>query len=491
MSGTQSDSAVGDLRVAVIGAGMSGILCGVKLPEAGIDDVVIYEKADRVGGTWRENTYPGLSCDIPSHLYSYSFELNPEWSRTFAPGPEIQDYFERVTKEYDVDRLIRFGEEVTTAEHRDGRWHLTTSTGRTDTVDVVIAATGVLHKPRMPDIEGLDTFEGASFHSARWDHDAVLDAKRVGVIGTGSTAAQITSAVVGRVESFHLFQRTAQWIFQLPNPEYSDQEKTHFRDHPDDLAALHDSLSAGITENISGAVIDAESPQMHAIEEGCRLNLEMNVHDPELRELLRPDYRAACKRLIISPDFYDAIQHPNANLVTAGIERIEPAGVRTTDGVLHELDVLVLATGFHTDAFMRPMEITGTDGVRLDDVWAQRPMAYMSMAIPGFPNLFMLNGPNAPVGNFSLIQVSELQLGYVMKLLDRIRTGECTQLTPTAQALATFDEERTEAAKGTIWYTGCRSWYLDDRGIPAGWPWSWERFSDEMEHPDLGAYELA
>jgi cation diffusion facilitator CzcD-associated flavoprotein CzcO len=477
-----------DLRCAVIGAGMAGILAAIELDGAGLDDYVVFEKADRVGGTWRENRYPGLSCDVPSHLYSYSFAPNPAWSRRFSPGPEIQRYFERVAGEHDIDEHVRLGDAVTRCVFSDGTWHVTTAGGYEEAFDVVIAATGVLHQPRYPDIDGLDTFRGAVFHSARWPDDLVLDGARVGIVGTGSTAVQMVSAIVDRVATLSLFQRTAQWIMPQENPAYTDEELAAFRAAPDELAGLRQRLS-DMFDLFANAVVDAQSPEVKMIEEACLANLEHNVHDPELRERLRPTYRAACKRLIISPDFYDAIQRPNAELVTDAIERVEPAGVRTQDGRLHELDVLVLATGFHADAFMRPMEIVGRDGITLDEAWTPRPEAYYSVSIPGFPNFFMLNGPNGPVGNFSLIEVAEIQFRYVMQLVERIRNGECREICATGPALAAFEQARVQAAQNTVWVTGCRSWYLDDRGIPAVWPWPFPRFRTEMRTPDPDAFE--
>jgi cation diffusion facilitator CzcD-associated flavoprotein CzcO len=477
------------MRLAVIGAGMAGILSAIKLDEAGLTDFTVYEKADRLGGTWRENTYPGLACDVPSHLYSYSFALTPEWSHRFSPGAEIYAYFEKVAHDHDVIRYMRFGDEVTDCTYDDGRWRLRTASGHTDEVDVVIAATGVLHHPRYPDIEGMDTFAGAMFHSARWDHDVAIDRARVGIIGTGSTAVQIVSEITSRVAHLTLFQRTAQWIMPQENPPYTDEEQASFRDHPEHLTTLHANLAEafGIFAN---AVVDSHSAEIKMIEDACRANLEDNVRDPELREALRPTYRAACKRLIISPNFYDAIQQPNAELVTEHIERIEPAGVRTRDGRLHELDVLVLATGFKANAFMRPMRITGRAGLTLEQAWTPRPEAYLSISIPGFPNFFMLNGPNGPVGNFSLIEVAELQFGYIMQLIDQIRSGACGEISATRDATDALEAERTEAAQNTVWVTGCRSWYLDDRGIPAVWPWSFERFRTEMREPELASFEL-
>ncbi len=478
------------VRVVIVGAGMSGILSAIKLREAGYDDFAIYEKADRLGGTWRENTYPGIACDVPSLLYSYSFEPNPEWSHQYSPGGEIQRYFEGVARKYGVEKSIVFGEEITRCTWRDERWQLETRRGKRDQADVVIAASGVLHVPNYPDIAGLETFAGACFHSARWDHEVPLDDRRVGVIGTGSTAVQITSALADRVARFELFQRTAQWVLQVPNPAYTEAERLQFQRDPGQLRQAHTNLAAIFEQTFSNALVDASSPGMAMIEEQCRQNLENNVVDPVLRERLRPNYRAACKRLVMSPDFYETLQKPNVELVTSGIERIEPEGVRTKDGKLHALDVLVLATGFKPDRFMRPTQITGRDGVKLDDVWSKRPTAYLSIGVPGFPNLFMLNGPNGPVGNFSLIEVAELQFKYILQLLAEIRDGRCREISPTQAASDALEAARTEAAKNTIWTTGCKSWYLDDRGVPASWPWGFDRFREEMAKPRLEAYEL-
>jgi cation diffusion facilitator CzcD-associated flavoprotein CzcO len=468
---------------------MSGILSAVVLDQAGLTDVTVYEKADRVGGTWRDNTYPGLSCDVPSHLYSYSFALTPEWTRHYAPGPEIRAYLERVAEDRGVLPRVRFGDAVTRCRFADGQWTVGTASGHHDRFDVVIAATGVLHHPHYPEIDGLDTFGGTMFHSARWDHGAALDGARVGIIGTGSTAVQIVSGIVDRVGHLSLFQRTAQWVMPLPNPAYSDDERAALRNDPDTLARTRQELS-DLYDLFSNAVVDSDSQEIKMIERACRANLEDHVADPVLRERLRPTYRAACKRLIISPNFYQAIQSPNAQLVTEGIERIEPGGVRTEDGVLHELDVLVLATGFKADAFMRPMEIVGRNGTTLEEAWRPRPEAYLSVSVPEFPNFFLLNGPNGPIGNFSLIEVAELQLRYIMQLVERLRSGEFREISATHRAMTAFQRDRDRAATKTVWVTGCQSWYLDDRGLPTGWPWSFLRFREVMSAPDPHAYQL-
>lgn len=478
------------MRFIVIGAGMAGVLSGIRLRQAGYDDWIIYEKGDSVGGTWRENTYPGLSCDVPSHIYSYAFEPNPDWSQRFAPGREIRGYFEEVARKYGILPRIRFNEEVERLEFSQGRWHLTLKGGQRDEADVVIAATGVLHHPMIPEIKGLDAFEGACFHSARWDHSVATEGKRVGVIGTGSTAIQITSALVPNVEKFSLFQRTPQWIAPQQNAAYTDDEKASFRNDRTAFRKMADELTRNFHETFSNGVVDAKSEQMKNLDAICRENLEKSVKDPVLREKLRPNHRAACKRLIMSGDFYDAIQHPNAELVTEEIERIEAKGVRTKDGRLHELDVLVLATGFRVDRFLRPMKVRGRDGVDLEDVWKDRPNAYLSISIPDFPNLFMLNGPNGPVGNFSLITIADMQVGYILQLVEELRAGRGREISASGSAMETFSQEFDAAARNTIWATGCRSWYLDSRGVPAVWPFTYQRFTEEMAKPRIENYEI-
>lgn len=477
------------LRCAVIGAGMAGILAAIKLREDDVGDVVIFEKRETYGGTWRENHYPGVACDVPSHLYSYSFAPNPEWSHRFSPGPEIKAYFARVAREHGLDSLTRFGEEVESCRWEDGRWHLQTQSGDAGYFDIIVAATGVLHHPNIPALPGLDSFQGRWFHSARWDHDVPLDGRKIGVIGTGSTAIQITGALVKRAESYTLFQRTPQWIMPQANTAYTDEQREKFRNDPAKMLQKREEYSKIFTDGFANSLTDSDSPEMHMLEDMCREHLEGAVTDEVLREQLRPDYRAGCKRLVISGDFYQAIQQPNASLVTANIESIEPAGVRTADGVLHELDVLVLATGFRVDRFVRPIRVVGSDGTDLDDVWAKHPTAYLSVSVPGLPNFFMLNGPNGPVGNFSLIDVAEIQMSYVTQLVDEIRRLPSGGLAATRSATDEFERARREAAQTTIWMSGCNSWYLDDEGVPATWPWTFDHFRKTLSSPDMGHYE--
>lgn len=480
-----------ELRFVVIGAGMAGILALIKLREAGYNNVVCYEKGSSVGGTWRENTYPGLHCDTPAHNYAYSFALNPDWSHYLAPGPEIHEYFERVVDEFKVRDLIRLNEEVNRCAYSDGHWHIETKSGIQDQADVVIAATGVLHHPSYPKIDGLESFEGTCFHTARWDHSVPLDGKRIGIIGNGSTGVQLVSALVSRASKVKHFQRTAQWIMPVPNPAYTEEQKAAFRANPQLLQDLkYDENYFRNVKNFTTAVADANSAEIAEIEAICKQNLEQSVHDPVLQEKLRPNYQAACKRLIFSPDYYEAIQRSNAELVTEGIERVEAKGIRTRDGRLHELDVIALATGFHAHKFMRPIKVTGRNGVELDNFWAKRPTAYLAISMPDFPNFFMLNGPTGPVGNFSLTEIAEFEWDYIAQLIEMLSSGRCREISVTREAMADYEEKRIAKAKKTVFGSGCSSWYLDAEGVPSTWPWDHDAFEQAMKQPKLEDYEL-
>ncbi len=477
-------------RIVIIGAGVAGIAAAIRLTEEGYDDIAVYEKADDIGGTWRDNTYPGIACDVPSHLYNYSFALNPNWSHFFSPGAEIHQYLKDVADKFNVGRLIKCGHEVEECRFENGRWSVGMTNGLTDRADILIPATGVLHHPQFPDIAGISDFEGPCFHTAQWDHSIDLSDKRVAIIGTGSTSAQVVSSIVDTAYELTVFQRTAQWIFPQENKIVPEEEQQKLRDDPEGhLARYHKMSDLGI-EVFSDAVIDADAPRLKELTKICSEFLENSISDPELREKLRPDYRVGCKRLVMSNDFYKAVQKPNANVVTEKIDSIEANGIRTADGNLHEIDVLILATGFKVDAFTRPMKVVGRGGVDLDHVWNKRPSAYLSISVPEFPNFFMLNGPNGPVGNINLIQVAEFELEYILQLTDLVRTGQANQISASPAALDRFDQARIDKSKDTIWATGCNSWYLDDRGIPLVWPWSYGRFKEEMKQPKLEDYDL-
>ncbi|MGE4323090.1 MAG: flavin-containing monooxygenase [Sphingobium sp.] len=478
------------LRYAIIGAGMAGLLAAIRLRERGDEDFVIFEKNPDVGGTWYENRYPGLACDVPAHVYTYSFAPNPDWSSSFAPGPEIHAYFRRMAETHGLRGKTRFSCEVRACDFIDGRWRITYDGGFED-ADVVIAATGVLHHPHIPDIPGLADFAGPCFHSARWPEDLDYRGRRVGVIGGGSTSVQIVSALVGSAAHVVQFCRTPQWVLSTPALAYSEEDRAAFVRDPARMEAIrNDPEYLAFTHLFTTAIIDAQSPEMAQIEAIARDSLEQGVADPRLRARLTPDYRAACKRLVMSGTYYDKIQDPGATFENGRIDQIDAGGVTMADGTRHAIDILVLATGFETDRFVRPMRVTGTDGRSLDAVWGRRPTAYLAVAMPGFPNFFFLNGPTGPVGNFSLIDIAERQWTYVDQLIDLLRDGRAASVEPTQTALTHYDEARMEAARGTIWASGCSSWYLDADGVPASWPWSYQRFVEEMAAPRLADFAL-
>ncbi|MCH7909992.1 MAG: NAD(P)/FAD-dependent oxidoreductase, partial [Candidatus Hydrogenedentes bacterium] len=362
-------------RIAVIGAGMSGICAVIKLRKAGYTDLTVYEKADKVGGTWRENTYPGLSCDVPSHWYSFSFELNPNWSHRFSYGPEIQAYMEHVAEKYDVTRVVQFNKRVTELTYEGPTWRLKTDAGDEEIYDLVFSATGVLHQPAYPDIPGLDSFAGAKFHTTRWDHSVELEGKRVGIIGTGSTASQIIGTIAENVGHLFVFQRTPQWMAELPQKKYSELSKKLLKLFPF-AQRLLSFYYYKLTERTFAEATIGNKYMQQKLSEACLKNLEENVPDPELRAKLTPDYQAACKRLIICSDFYPAMCRENVDLVTERIQGIEAGGVRTEDGTLHELDVLVIATGFDVCKFILPTRVIGEYWFHREEFWDGAPRAH-------------------------------------------------------------------------------------------------------------------
>jgi cation diffusion facilitator CzcD-associated flavoprotein CzcO len=474
--------------VAVIGAGMTGILMAIRLREAGISDVTILEKADKVGGTWRENTYPGVACDVPAHMYTYSFRGNPEWEHRYAHGDEIQTYMEQVAAEHGVTDRVRFNESLDECHYRDGKWHLATSKGNSLVVDFVVAATGILHHPAYPDIEGLDSYRGAMFHTARWNHDVSLEGKRVGIIGTGSTATQVISEISKTAGHLTVFQRTPQWIFSVPDKNYTEADKAALRGNQKLMKKLSERYAFLMRHTFTAAVTGGKIA--HALISWLtKRNLRKSVRDPQLRAKLTPNYKVGCKRLVISSTFYEAIQRDNVLLETTAIERVSERGVVTRDGAEHELDVLILATGFHPFNFMRPMNLTGRDGLSIDEAWAKKVQAYRSLCLPGFPNFFLMLGPNTPIGNYSVIAMSEVQSRYVLKLIDHWRRGRLETVEATEEAKVRYNNYLKAGMGKTVWVGGCQSWYLDADGDPAMWPYSWDQWVKELAEPELDDFQ--
>lgn len=475
-------------KVAIVGAGMSGLCMAVKLQDAGIDTYTIFEAADEVGGTWRDNTYPGLHCDVPSRFYSYSFRSNPDWTHLLPPGSEVQSYFSRVATERGIRPHIRFGTEVIAAVYRDNQWWITTAAGE-EPFDILITATGFLRVPRYPDIPGIGSFAGPSFHSARWDHSVTLHDKRIGLIGTGSTGVQITAELGGHVRALKIFQRTAQWVFPFPNPRYSRPTKAVLRRFPR-LSSIGYRFWQFSYENFFARAMAKPGWQRRWVSALCRWNLNLSVRDRELRRRLTPDYQAMCKRIVASGHYYQSVQKPGVHVVDGAIDHIEPRGIVTADGTLHELDLIVFATGFDAHAYVRPMTMVGEAGLDLEEAWADGPHAYRSVAVPGFPNMFMLMGPHSPIANQSLVIVAENQADYAMWWIDRIRDGRIGAAAPTDAATKDYNEEMKAAMPGTIWTTGCNSWYIGKDGLPEVFPWVPGRHRELLADPQVADFDV-
>ncbi len=475
-------------EVAILGAGLSGMCMGIQLKQAGIDSFTILEKTDNVGGTWRDNTYPGVACDVPSHLYSYSFELNPDWSRAFPPGWEIQGYCERTAAKYGLGPHLRFGSEVERVERRDGRWRIQLAGGEELAADVVVSALGGLHKPNVPKLPGLDGFAGVHFHSARWNHEHDLTGRRVAVIGSAASAIQVVPQIAPATERLFLFQRTANWIFPRNDRPYSERARRRFRRVPG-LARLYRWMIYGLLE-MRFPAFKKGSWMSRFVERQCRKHLEEVISDPELRARLTPDYPPGCKRILISDDFFPALERENVELVTSGIERIEPDGIVTADGQKHRVDTIVFATGFQPFNFLSPLEVVGPGGLALSEVWRDGIRAHRTLAIPGFPNFFMLLGPNSGLGHNSVIFMIESQVRYVVQCVRTLTKRRLASLAPRADAAQEFEAGIRQGMQKMIWEGSCKSWYQDPKGrVFALWPGSTIRYWWSMRRPRLDEYE--
>jgi cation diffusion facilitator CzcD-associated flavoprotein CzcO len=479
-------------RVAVIGAGFGGIGTVIKLRERGIRDVVVFERAGDVGGTWRDNTYPGCQCDVPSHLYSFSFAPNPDWSRSFATQPEIQAYLQRVVDDHGVRDHIRFGHEVLDARWLPGdqRWALRTAGGE-HTADILVSAHGGLSAPSVPDLPGLDTFEGTVFHSAAWDHDHDLRGERVAVIGTGASAVQIVPKIQPLVAHLDVFQRTPAWVLpRLDNP-VPDRRRARYRRYPA-LQALT-RLSQYVSREAMVPVLTRRPALGRRLERIALGHLHSQVTDPDLRERLTPAFSLGCKRILLSNDYYPALTRPNAELVTSGIRAVGPKGITTDDGVTHELDTIVLATGFAATDHPIADVIHGVGGRSLRDAWAEGMRAYLGITVPGFPNLFTLMGPNTGLGHSSIVYMLESQIAYLAGALDAIDQHGLGVLDVRPSAAESFNEEMQERLSRSVWNAGgCASWYLDADGRnTVMWPGSTFEYRLRTRRFRLGPYHTA
>ena len=478
--------------VVVVGTGFSGLGMAIQLRRDGREDFVVLEKADDVGGTWRANTYPGCACDIQSHMYSFSFEQNPDWTRSYSSQPEIGDYLRRVTDRYDLRRAIRFGVEVIGArwDPDECRWHIATDTGTTYVARFLVAGTGALHVPHVPDLPGLESFTGPVFHSADWNHGYDLRGKRVAVIGTGASAIQFVPQIAPDVARLDLYQRTPPWVMPKPDHPIPEWAKRLFRRMPGAQRAYRDFLYWLLESRALG--FNGHPRMLQYAERFARWNLERAISDPDLRAKLTPSYPMGCKRVLLANDFYPTLNRPNVELVTDGISEIRPGGV-VAGGVEREVDAIILGTGFHvTDAFDY-LNITGRDGRDLAKQWRTGgPHTHYGITVAGYPNLFFLLGPNTGLGHNSVVFMIESQIRYVS---DALRLAEHTRSTIEVRqdVQDRFQAEIQAKLADGIWTTGgCDSWYLDSQGVNRtiwpGFTWRYWMRTRKLAPAD---YELA
>ena len=476
--------------VVIVGSGFSGLGMAIRLEQEGRSDYVVLERGEDVGGTWEFNTYPGCACDIPSHLYSYSFALNPGWSQTYSRQPEIRDYLRRCADEFGVRPKIRFGCELEEArwDEAAGDWKLSTSQGPMR-ARVLIAGAGPLFEPKWPDLPGLDGFGGAVFHSARWDHDYELAGKRVAAIGTGASAIQFVPEIQPQVERLHVFQRSAPWVVPHSNRPVTDLEQRLYRALPAAQRAVRGAIYAARELLVLGFV---KRPRlMRAIERIARKHIEAQISDPELRRKVQPDYSIGCKRILPSNRWYQALAKENVELVTGGIREVREGSIVGADGVEREVDAIILGTGFHVTDMPVARYVRGADGRSLDEVWQGSPRAHLGSTVAGFPNLFLLLGPNTGLGHNSMVFMIESQLAYVLDALKTMDREGAAAAEVRPEVLEASNAAVDRRMNGTVWQTGCSSWYFDSTGRNAAiWPdWTW-RFRQRTARFDAGNYVL-
>src|SRR5437588_760416 len=480
------------VKVAIVGSGFGGLGTAIALKRAGINDFVVLERADDVGGTWRANTYPGCQCDVPSTLYSFSFAPNPEWSHTFPFQQEIWDYLRWVTHEYGIAPHLRFGHEVTAGEWDDEakRWMLETSSGRLDAQFVVLGV-GALSEPSFAALPGLDRFEGTVFHSAGWNHEHDLTGERVAVIGTGASAIQFIPQIQPRVDALQVYQRTPPWIMPHADRPISRFERSLWRRFPRSQWLWRAGVYAAREALVLGLAIE---PRLLAgVELIAKSHLRSQVPDPKLRSKLTPDYRLGCKRILISDDYYPALCQPNVELVTGAVREVRPRSIVGGDGVEREVDTIIYATGFHVTSPPSADYVRGRAGKVLSDAWRDGMSAYLGTTISGFPNAFMLSGPNTGLGHTSIVYMIESQVAY---LIDALRTVDSTgadalDVRPDVQAA--YNDELQRKLQGTVWNTGgCKSWYLDQSGRNTTiWPSFTFAYRARTRKFDPAHYELS
>ncbi|MEH6365886.1 MAG: NAD(P)/FAD-dependent oxidoreductase [Pseudomonas marincola] len=475
-------------RVLIIGTGFGGVGLAIKLKQAGIDDFILLEKASGVGGTWRENSYPGAACDVPSHLYSFSFEPKLDWSRKFAPQAQILGYLQHCVAKYKLTESIRFNAEVVSAafDATAGEWRVNLADGEQLSATVLVSACGQLSRPMYPKLAGIDAFKGPAFHSACWRHDLDLHGKRVGVIGTGASAIQFVPRIQPQVEHLTLFQRSAAYVISKPDRLYRAWELGLVKQMPW-LQKIDRGLKY-IHHEARGLAFISMPSLMKPMRYRFVQNLNKAIRDPAKRAALTPDYPMGCKRVLISNDYYPALAQDNVTLVNQAISHVSERGIVTQDGQEHVCDVLIYGTGFKTSEFLAPMQITGLDGVSLNQAWQEGAQAYKGISVSGFPNFFMLYGPNTNLGHNSIIYMLESQYRYVLSAIKQLQSKQLRYVNLKPAVETNYNSGVQRAIKHTVWDQGCTSWYISAAGKHTNnWPgytFSYRQLTRKMELTD-------
>lgn len=464
-----------NLSVGIIGAGPGGLALGIFLRKAGFGDFTIFDREDGVGGTWRINTYPGLACDVKSHLYSYSFDLNPDWSRLWSGQKEILEYFERCARRYELAPHLRLNTEITSARWSGEDWRLTTATGEQFTFDVVVSAVGLFSRPVMPDLVQEEPFTGAMMHTARWDHSVDLTGKRVAVLGTGSTAAQLVPEVAKVADRVYSVQRSPTWILPKPDRPYTERERWMFRYVPLAKRIYRTRLWLRSESNIS--VIENGSDKTQEFTGIALKVLEAAVPDEELRRKLTPDHPLGCKRLVFATDYLQTLTQPHVEVVASPARSLRARSLITEDGTELDVDVVLCATGYAAADYLGQIDVVGEDGVSLRETWSDGAYAYLGMAVPRFPNFFMLYGPNTNVGSNSVIFMLEAQAHYIVRALRHLRRKGKSYIAVRPSAMAAFLAKVDRWMEGTVWLTRCSNYFRAANGrVVTQWPRSARAF---------------
>jgi cation diffusion facilitator CzcD-associated flavoprotein CzcO len=477
--------------VVIIGAGFGGLGMAIRLKAQGQDDIVIIEKGSDVGGCWRDNTYPGAACDVPSHLYSFSFERHYPWSRRFAPQREIFAYQQHCARKYDVYRHMRFNTEVAKAsfDEAQGVWAITLTNDETIFARILITATGQLNQPAYPKMPGIDAFKGAHFHSARWDHSVDLKGKTVAVIGTGASAIQFVPEVAQVAGKVMLFQRSAAHVLAKPDRAYSEREHRILKKFP--ITQTLDRLKIYIANEARVLGFTSLQKAMTLFEWQFKQQLKKFIKDPELREKLTPDYPIGCKRILMSNDYYPALAQNHVEVINQGISEVTATGVVDSEGKHHDVDVIIYGTGFQATDFLTPMTITGRDGIALNDAWRDGAEAYLGISVNGFPNLFMLYGPNTNLGHNSIIYMLESQIHYVQQCIAAIDSQKLRSLEVRSFVQVNFNDRVQSKISDTVWNKGCHSWYKTESGKNTNnWPGFTFNYRCQTDKVDLNDYDI-